>query len=89
MEIPVTLAQELRDIVLAEIAAGNAISQVDAIWPRPGALCVQMKRRFILNHRADGSIQYVEDQDPHGPVGEYVHTQSGQSVLCSLHGVRA
>nr|AAX14927.1 ORF90 [Xanthomonas perforans] len=88
MEIPGTLAQELKDIVLAEIWAGNVISQVDAIWPRPGALCVQLKHRFVLKHRADGLIQYAEDNDPHGPVAEYVHTQSGQSVLCSLHGVR-
>ena len=83
-EIPEILAPELKDIVFAEVSAGNSISQVDSLWPRPGALCVQLSRRFLIRHRITNTVRYVEDTDPHGPMAEYVHVESGQSVLCSL-----
>lgn len=79
------LEPELRSILDSELEAGNLISQVDTLWPRPGAICVQLKNRFKVSHRVDGYVvRFWEDRDPHGPVAEYVHTTSGNSLLCSL-----
>ena len=83
-DIPEILAKELKDIVLAETSAGNSICQVDSLWPRPGAVCVQLSHRFLVKHCTTDVVRYVEDTDPHGPLAEYVHVESGQSVLCSL-----
>ena len=80
-----TLEPLLRAIVDAEIAAGNEVIQADASWPRQGHLCVHLKTRFKLRHKVQEPIRYFEDRDPHGPVAEYVHGTSKQSVMCSLH----
>ena len=85
-ELLSSLEPELASILEAEISLGNTISQADRVWPRPGSICVQLRNRFKATHKIDGeAVRYVEDNDPHGPVAEYVYVASGNSLLCSLH----
>lgn len=79
------LEGELRNILKAELDAGNTVSGVTVDWPRRGRLSVQLKDRFKLEHATDGTtVIYAEDRDPHGSFAEYVDINTGQSLLCHL-----
>ena len=78
------LAEPLRRILDAELAAGNAIGETGSGWPKPGSVMVMLRKPFMVQHDplATG-VRFVEVNDPHWWKADY---EFGDDVLACRFG---
>lgn len=76
-----SLAAGLKEILLAEVAAGNKIFDVLTGWPEPDSILVMLRHPFKKKHDKTG-IKYKQLHDPHYWNEEYSSNAPVQLLVC-------
>jgi hypothetical protein len=64
--VPLDYHPALRALLEAELAAGNAISEVGRDFPLRGSVCVQLRGRFRAKPATwPAGVQHIPVNDPH------------------------
>jgi len=81
----ITILEELdgslKEILLAETAAGNRIFDVLTGWPEPESILVLIRHAFKKKHKKAG-IKYQQLNDPHYWNEEYSSTDPVHLLVC-------
>jgi hypothetical protein len=73
----------LKDILRAELAAGNEISETGCGWPDTDSVFVKLKHRFRVRPESlPGEVTYTEPNSPHWWFADY-STGSPRHILAS------
>ena len=74
---------ELKFVLEAEIAAGNAVVETHEDWPNKGSIFVMLGSPFITTpSQLPGGVTYRDVDDPHYWKAEYVHEPSAHILAC-------
>lgn len=77
------LAQPLRELLRAELAAGNQIAEVGPSMHASGATMVLLARRFLVSTtQPPEGVTYRVLNDPHWWHAEYVHAATRDCLAC-------
>lgn len=77
------LCPELRQMLDAELAAGNEIVETHSGWPRQSSIFVSLKRPFSVPWpNLPPGIVHRDVNDPHWWKAEYVHELTGHILVC-------
>lgn len=77
------LAEPLKKILEAELAAGNEIKEVSA-WPPKCQLLVILRRSFKTQYATTPDLQFEAINDPHYWQAEYRYRGGLQTLACGF-----
>ncbi len=75
---------EIRALLEAELAAGNAIAYVDRSMANPKAHLVMLTEPFRVAHVSDLRVRRVEVNDPHWWAIEFTCRLHAHQLVCPM-----